>query len=57
VRLRFQQQLREDFTGAIERITGHEVLTYQSQVLFDPDHVSRCSCWDLASGRAEAALR
>jgi uncharacterized protein YbcI len=39
VRLRFQQQLREDFTGAIERITGHEVLTYQSQVLFDPDYV------------------
>jgi uncharacterized protein YbcI len=37
VRLRFQQSMDESFTGVVRRLTGREVLTYQSQVLFDPD--------------------
>lgn len=39
VRLRFQENMDESFKGAVGRLTGREVLTYQSQVLFDPDFV------------------
>ena len=35
-RLAFQQAVREQFTGAVERITGRKVLDYHSQVVFDP---------------------
>jgi uncharacterized protein YbcI len=35
-RLQFQQAVRDQFTGAVERITGRRVLDYHSQVLFDP---------------------
>lgn len=38
VRNRFQNNMDETFTGAIERLTGRRVRTYQSQVLFDPDY-------------------
>jgi uncharacterized protein YbcI len=38
VRLRFQENMTESFTGVVARLTGREVLTYHSQVLFDPDH-------------------
>lgn len=38
VRLRFQENNRAAFEQAVEQITGREVLTYQSQVLFDPDY-------------------
>jgi uncharacterized protein YbcI len=37
VRLRFQENMDDSFTGVIESLTGREVLTYQSQVVFDPD--------------------
>ena len=37
VRLRFQENMDESFMGAVARLTGRRVLTYQSQVLFDPD--------------------
>jgi uncharacterized protein YbcI len=37
VRLRFQQTMDEGFIGVVIRLTGREVLTYQSQVVFDPD--------------------
>jgi uncharacterized protein YbcI len=36
LRGRFQQNHRDAFEGAVERITGRRVLTYESQVLFDP---------------------
>jgi uncharacterized protein YbcI len=39
VRLRFQDNNQGAFKGAVEEVTGREVLTYQSQVLFDPDYV------------------
>ena len=37
VRLRFQANLIDTFKDAVQRLTGREVRTYQSQVLFDPD--------------------
>lgn len=38
VRLRFQEQMRAAFTGAVERLTGRKVVQYQSQVVFNPDY-------------------
>jgi uncharacterized protein YbcI len=35
----FQNETAEELTGLVERLTGREVVTYQSQVLFDPDIV------------------
>lgn len=35
-RLRFQEVMRKPATEAIEQITGRPVLTYESQILFDP---------------------
>jgi uncharacterized protein YbcI len=35
-RLRFQEANGSNFRGAVERITGIEVLSYESQVLFSP---------------------
>jgi uncharacterized protein YbcI len=35
-RLRFQEVMAEQTTEAMERITGRKVLTYHSQILFDP---------------------
>jgi uncharacterized protein YbcI len=35
-RLRFQQVVRDEFCGAVERITGRSVLDYHSQIVFDP---------------------
>jgi uncharacterized protein YbcI len=35
-RLQFQQAVRGEFTGAVERITGRKVLDYHSQILFEP---------------------
>lgn len=39
VRLRFQENMSETFKDAVQRLTGHNVLSYHSQVMFDPDHV------------------
>ncbi|MET0602818.1 MAG: DUF2294 domain-containing protein [Baekduia sp.] len=36
VRLRFQEAVTQTICGAVEEITGRRVLTYHSQVLFDP---------------------
>jgi uncharacterized protein YbcI len=38
VRLRFQHNHGETFRNAVERVTGRRVLTYESQVLFEPDY-------------------
>ena len=35
-RLAFQQAVREQFTSAVARITGRNVLDYHSQIVFDP---------------------
>jgi uncharacterized protein YbcI len=39
VRQRFQDQMRDQFTGAVERVTGRRVLSYESAILFDPDYI------------------
>jgi uncharacterized protein YbcI len=36
VRLRFQEAVTQTICGAVEEIVGRRVLTYHSQVLFDP---------------------
>ena len=38
-RLRFQEAMTSTLCGAVEEITGREVLTYHSQIMFDPDRV------------------
>ena len=35
-RMTFQQAVAEEFKAAVERITGRRVLTYHSQIVFDP---------------------
>jgi len=37
VRLRFQQVMEQNFIDAVQRLTGRRVLTYMSQIVFDPD--------------------
>jgi uncharacterized protein YbcI len=39
VRLRFQHHTGNTLPLVVERITGRRVLSYESQVLFDPDYV------------------
>lgn len=38
VRLRFQQVMEQNFLDAVQRLTGYKVLTYMSQIVFDPDY-------------------
>jgi uncharacterized protein YbcI len=38
-RLRFQEAVTGKLCGAVEEITGRAVLTYHSQIMFDPDRV------------------
>ncbi len=35
-RLSFQQAIRAEMCGAVERITGRQVLDYHSQIVFEP---------------------
>jgi len=35
-RLRFQEVVAPELTGVVERTTGRRVLTYHSQLVFDP---------------------
>lgn len=37
-RLAFQQEMAGRFKGVVELTTKRRVLTYQSQITFDPDH-------------------
>ena len=39
-RLSFQQAVRQQFTQAVERLTGRRVLDYHSQIVFDPPRSS-----------------
>jgi uncharacterized protein YbcI len=36
-RLRFQEVVSEQATGAVEDLTGRKVVGYHSQIVFDPD--------------------
>lgn len=37
VRLAFQAEMADNFTGAVERIMDRKVLNYHSQITFDPE--------------------
>jgi uncharacterized protein YbcI len=39
VRMRFQERMADTFRDSIERVSGRRVLTYASQILFDPDYI------------------
>lgn len=38
VRLRFQEVMEQSFIDAVQRLTGQQVATYMSQIVFDPDY-------------------
>ena len=38
VRLRFQEIMEQNFLDAVQRLTGHKVHSYMSQIVFDPDY-------------------
>jgi uncharacterized protein YbcI len=37
VRLRFQEVMEQNFIDAVQRLTHQRVLTYMSQIVFDPE--------------------
>jgi uncharacterized protein YbcI len=53
----FRQQFENDMTSRmiepIERLTGRKVLTYQSQIMFDPDVIVEIFVFDEAGGYEE----
>ncbi|MEA2443719.1 MAG: hypothetical protein QOJ12_1011, partial [Thermoleophilales bacterium] len=38
VRLRFQQAMEQNFIDAVQRLGGVTVLTYMSQIVFEPNY-------------------
>jgi len=46
----FENDMTQNLTGMIEELTGRKVLTYQSQILFDPDIVTELFVFDKAAG-------
>lgn len=52
-RLAFQDKMRPDFVGAVERVTNRSVLTYESQILFDPDTIVEIFLLENVSEEAE----
>jgi uncharacterized protein YbcI len=38
VRLRFQDVMERNFVDAVQRLTGYRVLTYMSQIVFEPEY-------------------
>jgi len=50
----FENRMTEHLTGMVEELTGRKVLTYQSQLLFDPDVIAELFVFDrAASGGAQ----
>jgi len=49
-RLRFQEAMTDTTIGAIEEILGRKVLTYHSQILFDPARAIEIFVLDPAEG-------
>lgn len=46
----FENEMTQNLTAKIEQLTGRKVLTYQSQILFDPDIVAELFVFDRAPG-------
>lgn len=51
----FENEMTERLTNMIERLTGRTVLTYQSQVMFDPDIVVEMFVFDSPVDRSRQA--
>ena len=49
----FENEMTQRLTDMIERLTGRKVLTYQSQVMFDPDVVVEMFVFDAAAPAAD----
>jgi uncharacterized protein YbcI len=49
-RLAFQEAVTETATGVIEELTGRKVLTYHSQILFEPTRVFEVFVLDAPAG-------
>lgn len=52
-RQEFENEMAERLTGMIEDLTGRKVVTYQSQILFDPDIVFEIFVFDEPAEREE----
>lgn len=48
----FENEMAPELIGMIERMTGREVVTYQSQILFDPDIIVEIFFFDDESAQA-----
>ena len=48
----FENEMTARLTGIVEEITGRKVLTYQSQVMFDPDIVVEMFVFDDTASRS-----
>jgi uncharacterized protein YbcI len=46
----FENEMTQNLTAKIEELTGRKALTYQSQILFDPDIVAELFVFDRAPG-------
>jgi uncharacterized protein YbcI len=42
----FENRMTERLTGMVEEVTGRKVLTYQSQIMFDPDRIVEMFVFD-----------
>jgi uncharacterized protein YbcI len=51
----FENEMTERLTDMIERLTGRKVLTYQSQIMFDPDLVVEMFVFDSAANAEDRA--
>ena len=51
----FENEMTQRLTEMIERLTGRRVLTYQSQVMFDPDIVVEIFVFDAPVDRSRQA--
>lgn len=51
----FENEMTERLTDMIEKLTGRKVLTYQSQILFDPELVIEMFVFDKPLGSEASA--
>ena len=51
----FENEMTERLTSMVEKLTGRKVLTYQSQVMFDPDLVVEIFVFDSAGDADDRA--
>jgi uncharacterized protein YbcI len=52
----FENEMTQHLTSKIEKLTGRKVLTYQSQVLFEPDIVAELFVFDKAADGGAAEI-